>query len=63
MPLPVPVTPCVDSGIAYDNFAKGIVRIHDMFFVCFYANHRKILLSLKFFAKTDIGSFPDNKYP
>jgi hypothetical protein len=45
LPPPVPVAPCVDSGIAYDNFAKGVKRIHDMFFVCFCASHRKILLS------------------
>ena len=31
MPSSVPVTPCVDSGIAYDDFAKIIERIHDVF--------------------------------
>ena len=45
LPPPVPVTPCVDSGIAYDDFAKGVERIHDVFPVCFCASHRKILLS------------------
>ena len=45
MPPPVPVAPCVDSGIAYDNFAKGVERIHDVFPVCFCASHRNFPLS------------------
>ena len=40
-----PVTPCVDSGIAYDDFAKAIERIHDVSLICFCAIHRKIPLS------------------
>ena len=42
---PVPVAPCVDSGIAYDNFAETIERIHDVFPVCFCAIHRNFPLS------------------
>ena len=45
MPPPVPVAPCVDSGIAYDDFAKAIERIHDVFLVCFCAIHRNFPLS------------------
>ena len=45
MPPPVPVAPCVDSGIAYDDFAKTVKRIHDVFLVCFCASHRNFPLS------------------
>ena len=45
MPPPVPVAPCVDSGIAYDDFAKAIERMHDVFLVCFCAIHRNFPLS------------------
>ncbi len=45
LPPPVPVAPCVDSGIAYDDFAKAIERIHDVFLVCFCAIHRNFPLS------------------
>jgi hypothetical protein len=40
LPPPVPVAPCVDSSIAYDDFAKAIERIHDVFLVCFCTSHR-----------------------
>ena len=45
MPPPVPVAPCVDSGIAYDDFAETVERIHDVFLVCFCAIHRNFPLS------------------
>ena len=41
----VPVALCVDSGIAYDDFAETVERIHDVFLVCFCAIHRKFPLS------------------
>jgi len=44
LPPPVPVAPCVDSRIAYDDFAKAIESIHDVFLVCFRASHRKFPL-------------------
>jgi len=31
-------------GIAYDNFAKTVERIHDVFFVCFCTGHKCFLL-------------------
>lgn len=42
MPPSVPFPPCVDSCIAYDNFAEAVESIHDVFLVCFCASHRKI---------------------
>lgn len=45
LPPPVPVTPCVHSGIAYDDFAETVERIHDVFLVCFCASHRNFLPS------------------
>lgn len=39
MPPSAPVTPCVDSSIAYDNFTKGIESIFNMFFVCVKFGH------------------------
>ena len=46
-PLPpsAPFPPCVDIGIAYDNFAETVKSIHDVLFVCFCASHRKFPLS------------------
>ena len=40
-PLPpfIPVTPCVDCCIVYDNSAKGVKCVFDMFLVCFCAIH------------------------
>jgi len=45
LPPPVPVVPCVDSGIAYDDFAETVEKIHDVFLVCFCAIHRNFPLS------------------
>ena len=45
MPPLVPVTPCVDSRIAYDNSAKGIESIFNMFLVCVLASHGRFPLS------------------
>ena len=41
-PLPpfIPVTPCVDCCIVYDNSAKGVKCVFDMFLVCFCAIHK-----------------------
>ena len=41
-PLPpfIPVTPCVDCCIVYDNSAKGVKRIFNMLLVCFCTSHR-----------------------
>ena len=36
----IPVTPCVDSGIAYNYSAKGIKCVFDMLLVCFCASHK-----------------------
>ncbi len=45
LPPPVPVVPCVDSGIAYDDFAETVEKIHDVFLVCFCAIHRNFPLN------------------
>ena len=34
-----PVTICVDSGIVYDNSAKGVKCVFDMLLVCFCTRH------------------------
>ena len=41
-PLPplIPVTPCVDCRIVYDNSAKGVKCVFDMLLVCFCTRHR-----------------------
>jgi hypothetical protein len=36
--------PCVDSGIAYDDFTETVERIQDVFLVCFCAIHRNFPL-------------------
>ncbi len=36
--------PCVDSGIAYDDFTETVERIQDVFLVCFCAIHRNFTL-------------------
>ena len=61
LPLSAPMTLCIGSGIAYNNFSKDIESIHDVFPGCFCASHRNFLLSPTWGYGWLMGTFYDNK--